>query len=898
VVGDSVPVVVSVFHPYYVSHRVKGKADRFHQTLFDTLFYLKKNDPGRTLTLQTSLSNGKIIEESVRFRFVGENPKIEIRLAVPAWEENERKAFIVYRCDERTLTRLTWTEPGREPQFFTFDRLTRNGEFLVSVERPGEYRCQIRAESAGNEIARSPEISLNAETGFIPIARPDTLAGRLPMGLPLNRAFDFDGDGRREIVMTRLDERLSPGGVDFWEFNDSGFVFADSIRIGTVLVKDAADFDGDGQTDLLGNVSDRIFVFSGSPYPTRLKYDWPRTGLFPARWVDLDGAPPLELIAKDTTHYWVCRWRNERYEPTDIIPDTTSDYFVSTAPNALFGDFNADGRPEIAFMDGDGDIFVYQLSSEGVWKPRLTFSDSVHAESSDYFVAGDFDGDGRQEFFSAVRPPLLRNEADFEYRPRYWRLRVYEPDSLRVLWQDFLYNVNSPNWNAAVVGDLDGKPGEEIVFSSFPRTYVVHGRGGYRMSGFLYGGLNLRHAIADWDADGKNELAAGRGDSIFLLRFSPKNDTISRFWISARSKTTCGDSLWVAIEWERTEADFYVVYEGEYDEQGNPPETLTFFAQSSEPRLSRLRSPARVVYLVEAYKNGGPIRQSYFAEVWVRPSHVYAFPLSKNELSLRFDAPIFPQDYHADMFSVNGKKALSAVVSRDSTLLLTFEDDFREGTNRLDLRRFRDGFGNEACDSLTFFFSVEPQKAFLWPVRWDVYDEKNAWIEFNAPLEGVNVENFSLFPVGETRSVALETEHRVRVTIATARFGPTGEGLWMRLRGLRSRDGRTQRSPDGEAVHFGARGNWSSPVFVYPNPVRQGRFEGCRFAGLPFGATVAIFTVTGIPVTTLKESEGWGGVQWDLTNAYGQRIQPGAYRFMATGTDGKILSKGGFIVLE
>ncbi len=896
---DSVAVVVSVVHPYYLSHRIGSGADYFGQTLGDTLFYLKKSQtpPGtQILTLKTTLSNGRNLQESVRFRFVSDTPKVAVLRAAPIWEENVRKAFIVFRGDERAQARLEWTHADGRTEFFLHDRLTRNGEFVLPVERAGEYRFRIHVTSSGDTLARSEERVLAAETGYIAGRRPDTLSARLPMGLYLNRAFDFDGDGRRELVMTRLDDKLVPAGVDFWEYADTGFALVDSIRTGIVLVKDAADFDGDGQTDLLANFSDNLYIFSGSPYPSETKYSFANTGMFPSRWVDLDGVPPLELIAKDTLNYLVCRWENERYVVADVLRDTTRDFFGSTAPNALFGDFNANGRSEIAFMDGDGDIFVYERTDTG-WEQRLLVRDSDHGESSDFFTFGDFDGDGKIEFFSAVRPHLLRNEADFEYRPRYWRLRVYEPDSFRTLWEDYVYNVNSETWNAATVGDLDGEPGDEIVFSSFPRTYVVQGRGGYRMRWFGYGGLTLRHAVADWDGDGRNELAAGRGDSTFFLRFST-GDNPRLLFLGGRAKTTCDDSLFVELEWDAANADFYVVYEGEYDAEGNPPETLTFFAQTFEPKLSRLHAPARVVYVVEAYKNGVKTDESYFAEVWVRKTSVRAEVVSDNELLLRIDGPIFPEDYPADKFVVGDRRAISAIVAKDSALLLTFEKSFSAGANTLKFINFRDGYGNSGCDSTTFLFSPLAGKKYLWPVRWDVYDEKNAWIEFNADLTTAASENFVPFPAGATTAVELESWRRVKITIGPSRFGPTGEPLWVRIRGLRSADGRAQRSDEGDVVNFGGRGDFEGGVFVYPNPVRGGRFEGCRFAGVPRGAAIAVLTAAGAPVRTLVETEGWGGIGWDLTNAQGQKIQPGTYRFIVTAPDGKVIQRGGFAVLE
>ena len=76
-------------------------------------------------------------------------------------------------------------------------------------------------------------------------------------------------------------------------------------------------------------------------------------------------------------------------------------------------------------------------------------------------------------------------------------------------------------------------------------------------------------------------------------------------------------------------------------------------------------------------------------------------------------------------------------------------------------------------------------------------------------------------------------------------------------------------------------------MYVYPNPVNLSKLteEKITFANLTQKAEITILTVNGDFVNTIKEEDGNGGLDWDLTNSNGEKIGSGIYIYRVIGKD-------------
>ena len=67
-----------------------------------------------------------------------------------------------------------------------------------------------------------------------------------------------------------------------------------------------------------------------------------------------------------------------------------------------------------------------------------------------------------------------------------------------------------------------------------------------------------------------------------------------------------------------------------------------------------------------------------------------------------------------------------------------------------------------------------------------------------------------------------------------------------------------------------------SDVYVYPNPTKEGT-EKITFANLPQRAKISIWTMDGILINEIEETDGNGGVDYSLIDLSGNKISSGIY---------------------
>lgn len=180
------------------------------------------------------------------------------------------------------------------------------------------------------------------------------------------------------------------------------------------------------------------------------------------------------------------------------------------APGAQTGDFNGDGRSEIAmFYDyGNDNAGLWLFSADGT-TPRMTWSSGPGnwAVSRTKFVTGDFDGDGRSEI-----------AALYDYGNDSVGLWLFSSDgtSPRRTW---MTNPGSWGWNRSklVAGDFDGDGRSEIAVlydysndvtglwlfnadGTSPRRTWVTNPGGW-------GWNRSKLTVGDFNGDGRSETA-------------------------------------------------------------------------------------------------------------------------------------------------------------------------------------------------------------------------------------------------------------------------------------------------------------------------------------------------------------------------------------------------------
>jgi hypothetical protein len=382
-----------------------------------------------------------------------------------------------------------------------------------------------------------------------------TFQNQLNFPAPGDSAFvtagDFNGDGHVDLVGSGPEVTMLLGN------GDGTFIFAGTYSGGGGAA--AADFNSDGKTDLvmaggflyapnrgvvlvsLGNgdgtlQSCRLFPVAG---PGVVVADFNRDGK-----EDVATANSLLLGNGDGTFQAAIS-----YQPDD-------------ASSAVVGDFNGDGNPDLALTTGvagsnSSDLSILLGNGDSTFRPLVKYPDGVNASQ---LVVGDFNGDGKPDLANTnntddnVSVFLGQGDGRFQSRvtygtgraPRFLVVADFNGDGKQDLATvtcsssgacdtsavDLLFGNGNGTFQPHVDQDL-GVPGQSMVAGDFNLDGIPDsaiGTGTDSVSGavsvFLgkgdgtfqtpvdygIGGIGFSLAAEDFNGDGMQDLAVARAD--------------------------------------------------------------------------------------------------------------------------------------------------------------------------------------------------------------------------------------------------------------------------------------------------------------------------------------------------------------------------------------------------
>lgn len=910
---DSIPIIGTILDPEFSKYHLEWMAgtedtsewqviiaDQAYQQKEDTLAWwdLRSLPEGDyTLRIRLEKTNGFTAEDRIRFVRDTSASSIEILRASPIWDNHERKAIVVFRSSDQGVHELKYRLSGTlDYKTIGFDRTTRNGEFLIggNVLSNGLYEMLLSTTNLAGLSSLSESFSINFQNKSINRTGYTQQAYSLPMGRLLAEPQDFDGDQLPEVVMSEYNNQLTFGPLVIYEFVGNQFVKVDSVELKPILIpKDVGDTDGDGLLEILASVNDSLYILEQSAngtFPSEVIYRNEGNGLYAANLADTDGDNQAELIVKDFTDYFIYEASGNDFSQVATLADTTGDYEGSVSPRSVTRDFDGDGKPETIYGDFDGDFTIYEHQNGDTYQ-NTYLNKTTLSKAGPYVTAGDFDGDGKDEFFIAVHTAPLRN-SDFEYDAPYWWLRIFKStgnDEYEVVWEDFLYDLDTESYNAATAGNLDNDPADELVFTTFPRTYIIEYVGGeYQMTWFLYGSLASHHVIGDFNGNGVNEVGIGRGDSTI---FYEKDVMYSGPTPVTSLKGKVLGINQVRLTWQTSpNATGYNIWR--IRDPFNNDTALVIGPVSGNSFLDVSASEEEHLYVLRAVNPALSPTESGFGNAIIlrpheRPIVDSISVVGDRQLELWFSWPVVDRSEDKSRFTLNGEQSPLAIIGggESKRLVLSFRNGFKPGLNTLAIdSTFQDA--DLACldpmsQNLSFFY--EPiEEDFLYLTHWEIANDKQGVLYFNYPLDeekALDTANYKLSPVGEVTAVewASEDMEAVKITIETAKFGALGYPLSIEVQELCGIN-EVCIGEEGNVATFSAHKKDLSEVFAYPNPVRNHEiFDGMRFANLTQTATIRIYTVSGRLVSEIEETDGDGGTTWDMRDQGNRRIVPGIY---------------------
>ncbi|MFC1717410.1 S8 family serine peptidase [Candidatus Poribacteria bacterium] len=729
--------------------------------------------------------------------------------------------IVTWRTDDLASGELYYRPAGSKSEFqrMMTSSVTSTHSLQVSGELPpGNYEYFVEATNqAGlattddNNGAYYPlEIKFQQVTsdGFF-----EMVTG-IPAMHPVGKTADFDGDGQLEIVGMSVDQ-FQYDETRIYERGRSGGYSKVFVSDEDYFPWDMGDTDGDGLFEILGNKKDVTFLhesLEAGLYPT--ERIWEMEGIRGGQIADMDLDGQKEIIARklDGNEILVYENRDDNFylraarllNPTEGHNGLSETFAIS--------DLDGDGQTEIAIGDGDGDLFVYENTDNDRY--THTWTGSVPYSTIKYVTAGDLDGDGTDEFVVGARAVAPSNLAREKSKFTRWVYTIFDnigQDEYEAVWSQEIIGVRLEGGMST--GDVDGDGRDEVAVLVVPSLYIFeYVEHGIYESLWYHPASNIgRPVIMDLDADGVNSLLFNNEDELLAFEYIQTGDASVR-------------RPWGVIAVPLSENEVELHWNG-------PPGTSSYNIHrgTSAERLSLITSIQNKGKNWEVISEQGRADMGYFRDeslktetkYWYAISSVNAAGQESTRSETNFATPNAPP------------RLLSAEYVPPSTVVIVFSE----------------------------------------PMGLSAKDQAHYTIKLPSGLSKTS------------SSAILDSQgHRVVLTVDDLSQGGhtiTASGVWDTTGVLIS------ANDNSAAFHVPATeiSVWSdlSSMIVYPNPVMPSSRHSAlvTFGNLPPATTISIYSYGGQLVRDLGEVEsGQDRKFWYLDNNQHQDVASGTYIYV------------------
>jgi hypothetical protein len=280
--------------------------------------------------------------------------------------------------------------------------------------------------------------------------------------------------------------------------------------------------------------------------------------------------------------------------------------------------------------------------------------------------------------------------------------------------------------------------------------------------------------------------------------------------------------------------------------------------------------------------------------------------INEHQLSVHFQEDMMDREADKPKILVNGKSSPLAILPKGNKgLIFSFADPFEEGVNeiRIDSMLLDKELGmlgyrpNVANFTYNTFFTPK-----LYLTNWAALNEKEAKLSFNFPLsnDAFETKNYTVAPYGSLVSVeAIPNDpNSIKVKVDKAVLGAVGYSTSITIQNVTATNGAKILVGEGNTATFSGNKDDLANVYSYPNPVKKNEvMSGMRFANLTQQATIYIYTLSRRYINKVSETDGDGGVDWDMKDESRTLIGTGVYWYRVSAEGSKDFV-GKFSVVE
>jgi len=889
------------------------RTSQFYNEYLGEIDLSQEPDTVFTLRLILHQTNGLTKEERINFSKITKNPKGEVISIFPAYYGNQPTFVSAVYSEKQAIAKMYYrkTNTGEPYSFISLDGFATNNLF-VKQQHYGFVPKGIISPKTQYDIYFQIEDQLGNATTLMDQGKPFQLTSNdyfhleeyeqesftLPPGTLFENSFKLDSSSSKYLF---LRENNNSEITSLYKFNSGVFQKVDSLE--QAIPKAVGDFNHNGKVDVLS-----LWIRNGALLEQKQlestsfqKVKSFSSGTFwPIFSQDVDGDSRYEIAAltNDSTA--------TLYKMNDDLSLTLMQSLKNTSPSSYYNnEINApycavaniakDGKSELWFIDHEGDIFSYKLSSSGSFVPYVELSTGFQSESNQIAV-GDFDQDGSDELAVLVHSISNIDIASFQI------LEIYKLDgaltnpTLNLVYSTAFVDPtvefgSAFNKRESALRFVNQNGIQSLVVFTFPYSYIICQKTPSSTPVVTYFDettLSNSIFIDDLTSTGHIDIAFPKSDKIvFLSKKNPsKNiptDLIGYSLDSTKIKLSWHGNAFVNIFRALAASPNMVVRVGA-SSNGN------FIDNSLSLHTNYLYSLSYDSILTSANFS----RIEVFHHVPAKIVSVKA--VSNNSLEVVFSEKIKTAIENMEAFSlsnseVNTESPNSISPSSSYSYHITFAHDFSEGQNTLTMHNLLSDYYSSPLDSasITFNFikSLISNKFFIASNK--IVSPYKVELNFNFAFDTLSVQlssNYLTTPANPVVSVALKSTNSVVVEFKN-RIGALGIDYKLQCKNITSAKSFGMIPIEvgaGSEIVLQDRAQNIDNVYVYPSPTTIAHGQ-VTFAELPQYAEIYILSLTGTRINHISERDGNGGLSWNLKDEAGNTVPSGVYLYLVKQLD-------------
>ncbi len=639
--------------------------------------------------------------------------------------------------------------------------------------------------------------------------------------------------------------------------------------------------------------------------------------LFGSTFAAFDTSGKQKIIGVIDSEWMAYQFANGGYSRMGWAVDPSSpDYYNwnnnITWANVKAADLLGNGIDDLVTLDDDADLVIYERDASLPSGFRAVYIDSNNAIASGTLLTiGDFDGDGRPDIAFAYHPVFQQDTLD-EYHPAYWTLKVlrnlgnmkFAPMTIDHFYganQNDHFYITSATGSIGRLTNVTGGKVDDLAVSFFPNFYLLEYDSTTKRMRPIWRypiSQSPRGAISwDFDRNGKREFGFLTGDSI---RFFEHSDSYTEQTPApAGLMVSPRDTNRVDLEWAPVEGAtvYYILRAAPQAVQYTIIDSTasTFYSDTT------VSNGEYWIYSVAAFAPSYSKPRSLAAfsqEAFVHPMPRLVSALTQSQHSIRVQTSESPRANRifAGTIMVDDTLQPNAIAaSADSELVMSLPAPLSEGGHRMRVTSFglRDIYNSPFDTSTYLAFQVPPDTAqdHFYIVRWTFEqgpDGIRIHVIFNEEPDSsaLDVSHYTLTPYGTLINVIRDSSdaNALYINVEGVKLVALGVPFVLCVTEIRSIKNTPLDATNGNCAGISLTEPDLSNVMVYPNPAKTSDGQ-LTFARLTAQADIRIYTLRMRFIRELTTAGSTGGVTWDLRDSAGKLVPSGEYLYYATGTN-------------